>query len=709
MMLKIRIIFVHLLGSIVVASPIFNEGGKMCDSERCKQSAEIIKGLINKEADPCNNFYNYVCGSWAANYPIPDGVDVWNSEKIVENNVKFEVKDILEGDDEEDSDNFLPLKYERLWYRSCMDLDQIEEDGMQVLKTLLGFFGGWPIAMNVSEWGDEDHDWQGIHEYYSGFKDLSPIFDIVVAPDDRNASQNVINLNKPTETLYDHLLENEGEDGAKQKYLEFIKGVVSALTVDHSLSDEDVTKDAENILVFERSLHQIKITANKSENLEPSRTYMSIKDLQGFYDKEAQTSPTASIDWLKVISVVFEDLENITLNDSEDIGIEDISYFHQLAQLLNETPNRVIVNYVHWKFVASSIKYTNKVMRDLYFQAITKEGDFEKTIERWEECIADMKLGIGYRYEYVSRHLSEETKKMVTDIASDMRGEMLDEVGRSSWLDDETKEQAMVKLHSLKWHIGVSNFYLKREFIEHIYDGFMITSNYLENELNAREFLADRNLKRLRHHQIYSHVKIDPLEAKTSYDSSRNMLVVTAAQLSVPWLHSSLPPSVNYGYLAPSMGQLMSRTMEKEVNTSTYIPPWSKYNGDMYKTYDSKTDCLTKQYYNYSVGPSTTDENMYDAIGLKVAYHAFQNSFGYESVEKLPNLEDFSNDQLFFISFALKYCQTETEKYLTEHPSTFYTPNKYRVVGTLSNFQDFSDAFKCPLNSPMNPENKCIV
>ena len=38
-----------------------------------------------------------------------------------------------------------------------------------------------------------------------------------------------------------------------------------------------------------------------------------------------------------------------------------------------------------------------------------------------------------------------------------------------------------------------------------------------------------------------------------------------------------------------------------------------------------------------------------------------------------------------------------------------HSPSRYRVIGTLSNIEEFSKAWQCPVGSPMNPTEKCVL
>lgn len=77
--------------------------------------------------------------------------------------------------------------------------------------------------------------------------------------------------------------------------------------------------------------------------------------------------------------------------------------------------------------------------------------------------------------------------------------------------------------------------------------------------------------------------------------------------------------------------------------------------------------------------------------------------------ENLPGI-NATGKQLFFINFAQVWCgSVRPEAMKNKLKTAVHPPGKYRLIGTISNFEDFAKVFKCPIGSPMNPEKKCLV
>ncbi|KAG8296924.1 NEDD8 protease nep2 [Homalodisca vitripennis] len=97
---------------------------------------------------------------------------------------------------------------------------------------------------------------------------------------------------------------------------------------------------------------------------------------------------------------------------------------------------------------------------------------------------------------------------------------------------------------------------------------------------------------------------------------------------------------------------------------------------------------------------------------MKLAYLAYHRMADQlmEPEPGLPNLEQYSNDQLFMISLANIGCTRNRPESLREriHTDT-HSPAEFRVNGVLKNFPEFSKVFQCGSGDAMNPENKCVV
>jgi predicted metalloendopeptidase len=132
--------------------------------------------------------------------------------------------------------------------------------------------------------------------------------------------------------------------------------------------------------------------------------------------------------------------------------------------------------------------------------------------------------------------------------------------------------------------------------------------------------------------------------------------------------------------------------------------------------YNRHVECLSQQYNQYCykhlgsclVSSHAIQDNFADVGGLKVAYAAYQMAKDMLGDEPpVPGLTQFTNDQLFFITFQRSLCTRNIpseEELIEEH-----TTDEARAIMTLRNNPHFAAAFACPVGSPAAPMKSCDV
>lgn len=130
---------------------------------------------------------------------------------------------------------------------------------------------------------------------------------------------------------------------------------------------------------------------------------------------------------------------------------------------------------------------------------------------------------------------------------------------------------------------------------------------------------------------------------------------------------------------------------------------WSE---DTLANFDKRSTCIADLFSTYSIddrhvnGKYTLGEDIADAGGLKFSYQAF--------LKKEPRSQ--MDKRIFFTSFAQTWCSVQRRKSAVSSVlSDTHAPSKFRVLGGLSQFPGFADAFQCPAGAPMSPVKRCSL
>lgn len=181
-------------------------------------------------------------------------------------------------------------------------------------------------------------------------------------------------------------------------------------------------------------------------------------------------------------------------------------------------------------------------------------------------------------------------------------------------------------------------------------------------------------------------------------------------------LYWSKPKSLTFGAFGIVVAHEITHAFDDEgINFDHEGIAGQLYDAETIDAFHSQADCIRKQYSNYNIsdvfvdGNLTLTENLADHGGLKMALSAYKNWRSQNSDSRLPALS-FTDEQLFFLGYALPWCSSysgissESHLFKDEH-----SPGKFRVLGPLSNNQEFARAWNCPVGSNMNPKDKCSV
>ncbi|XP_064929778.1 endothelin-converting enzyme 2 isoform X5 [Columba livia] len=656
-----------LLGIAVVALAIQyhrDPSHSMCLTDACIRVASKILEALDVETDPCQDFYQYSCGGWIKRNPLPNGRSKWSTFNSIWDQNQAIMKHLLENATFNSSSE-AERKTQR-YYLSCLKEQRIEELGSQPLMELIDKqIGGWNVT---GSWNQTS--FMEVLKMVSGTYRATPFFTVYVGADSKSSNSNVIQVDQSGLFLpsRDYYLNKTANDRVLAAYLDYMVELGTLL----GGTPEPTRLQMQQVLDFETQL--ANITVPQAERRDDEKIYhkMSIAELQAL---------APAIDWLDYLSYALAPLE---LADTEPVVVYGDTYLQQVSDLINGTDRSILNNYLIWNLVqktASSLDQRFETAQERLLE--TLYGTRKSCTPRWQTCISntDDTLGFALGSLFVKATFDRDSKSIAEEMISEIRAAFEVSLDQLDWMDEKTRQAAKEKADTIYDMIGFPDFILDNKELDDVYDGYEVSEDsFFQNMLNFYNFSAK----------------------------------VMADQLRKP---PNRDQALNFGGIGVVMGHELTHAFDdqgREYDKEGNLRPW--WQNSSLEAFKNRTACMTEQYGRYTVhhekvnGRQTLGENIADNGGLKAAYNAYKSWLQKNGEEKrLPAL-GLTNHQLFFVGFAQVWCSVRTPESSHEGLVTDpHSPDKYRVIGTLSNSRDFVEHFGCPLGSPMNPGKHCEV
>ncbi|XP_003218224.1 neprilysin isoform X1 [Anolis carolinensis] len=706
--------------TMIVLYATYDDG--ICKTSDCIKSAARIIADMDPTAEPCENFYQFACGGWLKKNIIPETSSRYSNFDILRDELEVVLKDVL---DKENNDDIEAVKKAKMLYRSCINETTIDSRGGKPLINIMRTFSDWPVALDT--W---DRDYGASWTAEKSIAELNyqygkrVIINVFVGTDDKNSTQHIIHIDQPSLGLpsRDYYECTGVYKEACSAYVDFMISVAKLIRQERNLTinEPEIAAEMRRVMALETEI--ANATTKADDRTDPLLLYnkMTLEDIQKNFSLEFDHKQFSwPIFFNNIMSVVKIDIEN-----TENVIVCAPEYLIKLESILNKYTARDIQNYMSWRYIMEMVNSLSREYKDTRnnFRKVLYGTTSDTAV--WRRCAnyvnGNLENAVGRLY--VTEAFAGESKKMVQDMITQIREVFIHTLEELTWMDAETKKKAEEKALAIKERIGYPNEIiidtakLNAEYKDLNYK----EEEYFENMVENLKFAQKERLKKLRE-------KVDKEEwisgaavVNAFYSANRNQIVFPAGILQPPFFSAAQPKSLNFGGIGMVIGHEITHGFDdngRNFNADGDLVDW--WSQESANNFKKQSECVVYQYGNFSwdlaggqhlSGVNTLGENIADNGGIRQAYRAYENFAKKNGKEKLLPGLDFNHKQLFFLNFAQIWCGTYRPEYAVNSIKTdSHSPGKFRVLGTLQNTAEFSEAFKCANTQYMDPAKKCRV
>ena len=649
---------------------------------------------IDKTADPCTDFYQYACGTWNKNNPIPATERGWGRfNELAERNNYLLYQELQAASTAPKSP--LQVKYGN-YFAACMNTRLTDDLGAKPIQPQLAEIAALQDKKKIAQL-----DVAIGNQYGRGF-----LFGVGVGQDQKDATKQILQTGQGGLSLPDrdyYIKDDERSALIRKQYVEHVTRMFILL----GDTPEQAAIEAADTMRIETAL--AKGSMDRVAMRDPDKRYhiMTIAQVQ---------AQTPNFDW-RVL------LDGIHVGHAPSMNVSSPMFLKTVNDVLETESLPALKAYMRWHVVHESADTLSKPFEDENFAFFSRTLSGQKEQQpRWKRCTraTDMALGEAVGQDWVKQNFPADSKANMEKLVEALKKALDEDIKTLPWMSDATKVEAEKKLMAFRDKIGYPAKWRDYSRLEVQRDDF--AGNLARNAV----FERNRNLHRLGQPVDESEWGMTPPTVNAYYSPQMNDINFPAGILQPPFYDNQADPAVNFGAIGVVIGHEMTHGFDDQ--GSKFGPTGNvKYNADGsmgswftpddLAKFNDRTKCVADEYSGFKVaegqnldGHLTLGENSADNGGIRIAYQALQETMAKQGSSPTLQKDGYTPSQRFFISFAQVWCGNLTEQSTRIQAKTNpHSTGEWRVKGTVQNFDEFGKAFGCKVGQPMMPEKSCRV
>ena len=637
---------------------------------------ELKSGLVMTNLDnnvrPQDDFYEYACGGWMKNNPLPAAYSRYGSfDKLQEDNDK-RINGIL---DELRKGTYAKGTIEQKlsdFYKLAMDQKRRNKEGVKPVMPIIKKMEAattkeelFEIQKDLMRYGDQKFMFMGF------------------GADEKNAKMNILNVYQGGLTLgqKEYYLDNdEATAKIREAYKQHIVRMFQLFGFNKTVSQQKM----EQVMKLETALAKVSKNRTELRDVEANYNKMTLSDFEKNYPhvQLSKLAQAEGVDLAVINEMIVGQPDFVAGADRliAEMTVDEYRAYMEWDEIVGAA------NYLSDKVVAANFDFFGKTMRGR-----------KENYPLWKRATGQVESQMGEALGriYCERYFPASSKERMERLVKNLQLSLAERIMAQDWMETDTKLNALAKLSTFYVKIGFPNKWKDLSALE-----IDPSKSFYENVMECNKFQTKRHIEEKAGKPVDNEEWfMTPQTVNAYYNPTTNEICFPAGILQYPFFDPTADDAFNYGAIGVVIGHEMThgfddqgRHYDKVGNMTDW---WTESDG---KNFEARTGKYADFFSNIKVLPDlnangklTLGENLADHGGLQVAFNAYKNA---TKDAPLKDIDGLTPDQRFFIAYAGVWAGNITEAEIRNRTkSDPHSLGRWRVNGALPHIDMWYDAF----------------